>query len=605
MTVTTDPATANLDDAPLASKPSISEQPSISSTRPSDSTTKHRFDARYSIDVGRFTERGDELNGYQYQDETQGDEDEGESLFSQRGEDDGEAEPSGMGIGAGPVDPAEGEVVRPVDIPDVDNDNDAPRPSIVTPFHDDYAPKTEQLQQQQQQQQQRLLETVTAAAASAQAAQQNGGVPEEGRPEEKKKGGFFSRLLGKDKKSTPSWQQSNIVPVKAKRKSNLELSHLSLLQTVGQHVGAIWCFAWSLCGQLLATGGQDGTVIVWAAMGSPYAQEVNGRLGGGGSAPEALAIGCPAGGRPVLHPVPYAVFCGHKADVIDLSWSRGNFLLSGSIDKTARLWHLSKPKCLMVFQHTDFVTAVCFHPIEDRYFLSGSFDRKLRVWNIPHHKVVEWTRTPAIVTSACFSPDGYTAVAGLYQGQVMLYHTEQLRYKTQLDCRNRSGKDSGGRKVTGVVFSEDGLFLLVSTNDSRLRLYSMDDYRMVSKYKGLQNKELQIKAHLGPGYTRIISGSEDGNVYLWDASTDDRKDNHIDSYEYFNGTYSSELPTSASGASKESTMVTCADFVPFPVVRGCSGDDAYRITHMIITADANGDMRIFENTLPPTQGPGK
>ena len=38
-------------------------------------------------------------------------------------------------------------------------------------------------------------------------------------------------------------------------------------------------------------------------------------------------------------------------------------------------------------QHSDFVTAVAFHPTEDRLFLSGSFDRKLRLWDIPDHKV--------------------------------------------------------------------------------------------------------------------------------------------------------------------------------------------------------------------------
>jgi WD40 repeat protein len=334
-------------------------------------------------------------------------------------------------------------------------------------------------------------------------------------------------------------------------------------------------------------------VIVWAALGSDYAREISARMGKGASQPEVLAIGCPPDGKPILHPVPYAVFCGHKADVIDVAWSRGNFLLSASIDKTARLWHLSKPRCLMVFQHTDFVTAVAFHPIEDRYFLSGSFDRKLRIWNIPHHKVVEWTRTPAIVTSAAFSPDGYTAVAGLYQGQVILYHTEQLRYKTQLDCRNRSGKDSGGRKVTGVCYSDDGCYLLVTTNDSRLRLYNTDDFRMVSKYKGLVNSELQIKARLGPGYTRILSGSEDGQVYLWDVSLEDRKDNHIDSFESFSANH--------GAGGNENHTITCADFVPFNTVRCASGEDTYKVTHMIIACSTQGDMRIFQNTAPPVK----
>lgn len=33
------------------------------------------------------------------------------------------------------------------------------------------------------------------------------------------------------------------------------------------------------------------------------------------------------------------------------------------------------------------MTAIVFHPRDDRYFLSGSLDGKLRLWNIPDKKV--------------------------------------------------------------------------------------------------------------------------------------------------------------------------------------------------------------------------
>lgn len=55
-----------------------------------------------------------------------------------------------------------------------------------------------------------------------------------------------------------------------------------------------------------------------------------------------------------------------------------------------RLWHISRRECLCCFQHIDFVTAIAFHPRDDRYFLSGSLDGKLRLWNIPDKKVALW-----------------------------------------------------------------------------------------------------------------------------------------------------------------------------------------------------------------------
>ena len=46
------------------------------------------------------------------------------------------------------------------------------------------------------------------------------------------------------------------------------------------------------------------------------------------------------------------------------------FMLTSSMDKTVRLWHISRKECLCIFQHMDFVTAIAFHPkVNSSYFL--------------------------------------------------------------------------------------------------------------------------------------------------------------------------------------------------------------------------------------------
>jgi len=241
---------------------------------------------------------------------------------------------------------------------------------------------------------------------------------------------------------------------------------------------------------------------------------------------------------------------GHTGDIIDLAWSKSNFLLSASTDKTVSLWHVSRDERLQFFRHPDIVTAVEFHPAHDRYYISGCFDRKLRVWDIiPDGVVQEWTQTTDTITSICFSPDGTTVAGGLIHGRVYFYDLidfDQLKYKTQMDCRNNGGKYKRGTKVTGMCYrpkradggqnptspSHHGVIsymrrrsanralkkqiqLLVSTNDSRVRLCGLDDYSLTCKYKGLKNKSMQIKASFSADGGHVICGSESGQVHVW------------------------------------------------------------------------------------------
>jgi WD40 repeat protein len=100
-----------------------------------------------------------------------------------------------------------------------------------------------------------------------------------------------------------------------------------------------------------------------------------------------------------LDPTPFRVLEGHTGDIMSLSWSKSNFLLSASTDKTVSLWHVSRDERLQFFRHPDIVTAVEFHPAHDRYYISGCFDRKLRVWDIiPDGIVQEWTQTTDTVS---------------------------------------------------------------------------------------------------------------------------------------------------------------------------------------------------------------
>ncbi|CAD6984389.1 hypothetical protein A4X06_0g7945 [Tilletia controversa] len=226
---------------------------------------------------------------------------------------------------------------------------------------------------------------------------------------------------------------------------------------------------------------------------------------------------------PVFTSKPIREFRGHTADVIELSWSKNNFLMSASTDKTARLWHVTRPECLCTFGHMDFVTGACFHPTDDRFFLSASLDGKLRLWNIPEKKVQYSAEVPGLITACAFTASGKTACAGTFGGAIVLYHTDKLTYSTSIAVRAATSKSTKGSKVTGIEpvpnFGSNHERILVSSNDSRIRIYDLGDKSVAHKFKasGYHNKASQIRASISTDGMYITAGSEDSSVYVWEA----------------------------------------------------------------------------------------
>lgn len=364
------------------------------------------------------------------------------------------------------------------------------------------------------------------------------------------------------------------------------------------HLGPIWCMRFSHCGQLLATAGQDTVLRIWVLKSSyNYFKDMRNRYNADvKSSPTnsyenviSEKIANEDKSYQVFVDTPFCSYTGHTSDLLDISWSKNYFILTSSMDKTVRLWHISRRECLCCFQHIDFVTAISFHPRNDQFFLSGSLDGKLRLWNIPDKKVALWNEVDGptkLITTANFIQNGKFAVVGTYDGRCIFYSTDQLKYYTMIHVRSARGKNAQGRKVTGIEPMPGEDKILVTSNDSRIRLYDLRDLSLTCKYKGYTNSSSQIRASFSPDGKYITAGSENQCVYIWRTQSDST-----------NLTVRKDRNNYYEAIKAHNAVVTCAVFAPNPDLilsqlnslnqstsSNTSGDDS------TLTASISGDL---------------
>ncbi|UKZ53104.1 hypothetical protein TrVGV298_006892 [Trichoderma virens] len=299
---------------------------------------------------------------------------------------------------------------------------------------------------------------------------------------------------------------------------------------------AIWAAEFSIDGRYLAVAGKDQIVRVFAVLSTEEERKAHEEE----EEAERDAQGKSRGERlsaPVFRNKPVREFEAHTGEVLALCWSKNNFLLSTSMDKTVRLWHVSRQECLATFTHHDLVTSIAFHPTDDRFFLAGSLDAQLRLWNIPDKSVAFSASTNEFITAVAFSPDGKMAICGVLNGMCSFFETEGLKQKFQIHVRSSRGKNAKGSKITGIktatVAGTGEVKVLITSNDSRVRIYSLKSRMLDVKFKGLENQSSQIHARFSDDGTYVICGSEDRKAYIWNTNTTEAEMKDRQPYESF------------------------------------------------------------------------
>lgn len=208
-------------------------------------------------------------------------------------------------------------------------------------------------------------------------------------------------------------------------------------------------------------------------------------------------------------------YSAHGYEVLDLSISEDNSrFVSGGGDKTVFLWDVAAAQTLRRFNgHAGRVNSVIFGGTGDDVVISGSFDGTVKVWDCKSRSERPiMTFTEAKDAVSCLAVRGHEIWAGSVDGRVRCYDL----------AKGEVEEDVMGASVTSVTPTMAGDSLLVSTLDSKVRLMDRSNGRCLQTFAdegAFVNETYRVRSTLGAGGAVAISGGEDGRVWVWDVLT--------------------------------------------------------------------------------------
>jgi WD40 repeat protein/energy-coupling factor transporter ATP-binding protein EcfA2 len=173
---------------------------------------------------------------------------------------------------------------------------------------------------------------------------------------------------------------------------------------------------------------------------------------------------------------PPVVFQGHENQVNSVAFSPdGKIVVSGSIDNTVRLWNLEGKQLQVSQGHKDSVTSfesekgvtsVAFSP-DGKTIISGAADKTLRLWDLQGKQLQVFQGHEDRVTSVAFSPDGKTIVSGSADKTLRFWDLQGRPVSPQVVRAHTAA-------IQSVGFSPNGKMILSAGNDKMLKFWSLD-----------------------------------------------------------------------------------------------------------------------------------
>jgi len=242
------------------------------------------------------------------------------------------------------------------------------------------------------------------------------------------------------------------------------------------HSGAVTDLAWSSDSTRFATASADGTIRVWdAASGQQAAQ-----------------------------------LLGHQGAVRGVVWDdSGRELFSGGADGIVNRWSVESASLIASFAgHRDAVCALDHDPVSGK-LVTCSDDRTIRVWDLERGEVSILLGSQAQVLDASFSPDGALIFSSAEDGLIKQWDSRGDLTTTEFELHEA--------EVTSTAFRGDGELVASGDAAGEIVLWDALAGEPLRRLRGHEGAIVEIA--FDPTGEFLYSASTDGTVRRWSSST--------------------------------------------------------------------------------------
>ena len=211
-----------------------------------------------------------------------------------------------------------------------------------------------------------------------------------------------------------------------------------------------------------------------------------------------------------------ALLKGHTDVVLGLAFSRdGTRLISGSADRTARIWDMRTGKTIHVLKgHTDFINSVAFSP-DGSMAVTGSNDHTVKLWNARSGYLIQtlYGHTDNVM-SVAYTPNGKYILSASYDKTVRLWNGRSGRFIKILATLDK--------RATGLSISPDSSKVLIGNaaeyGPFKCHVLSIPSGQNIVTFT--QHTNNVFSTDIAPnGRIAATAGGFNNEIYLWNLTT--------------------------------------------------------------------------------------